>query len=1031
MNLQPPEASARVPDHSATPGTPGDRLPPYRRLAAEVVASLGSDALHGLTSDDARARLERHGRNELPAAQALPAWRRFLAQFRDVLTILLLLATAISLVAWGLERDTSLPFEALTILAILLGNGLLGFAQESRAEQAVAALRAMSAPTARLLRDGAQQSVAAAELVPGDVLLLEEGDTLPADARVLQSIALRTAEAALTGESTLVTKDAAPIDEEAGIADQGNMVFGGTAVAAGRGRAVVTTTGPATELGRIAGSLRETKEVETPLQRELDRVGRRLGAAVVFIAIAMSATIFLTEEVRSASDVVVVLLLGVSLAVAAVPEGLTAITTVVLSLGTQRMARRHVIVRKLSAVETLGSTTIICTDKTGTLTRNEMTVRKVVTASGAVDLTGTGYDPTGEVRRNGQPVTEPSLLEEVEKTLSAADLANNASLQQDGGRWTVQGDPTEGALLVAARKVGPAVEAFRERFQRVGEVPFTSERKLMSTAHADAEDAGRVFVFSKGAPDVLLSRCTAERVGGGTRPLTRERREELTRTVDGLGAEALRTLGVAYRTLARDALTGELSEAVEEGLVWLGVVGMMDPPRPEARSAVAEARRAGVRAIMITGDHPVTAAAIARELRISEPGARVLVGAQLEQMDEASLRDAVRDVSVYARVAPEHKLRIVQALHAGGEIVAMTGDGVNDAPALKAADIGVAMGVAGTDVAKGAADMVLADDNFASIVAAVEEGRSIFANIQRFLLYLLSSNTGEVLVMFLGVLLARTIGLVAEEGSGIVVPLLATQILWINLLTDSAPALALGVEPASHDVMVRPPRGPGSRVITGRMWFDIVLVGAVMAAGTLGVMDWALPGGLVTGDRGQGAPFAQTLAFTTLVLFQLFNAFNARHQDRSAFHRLRANPWLWGAVLLSVALQVAVVHLPFLQGAFHTVDLSPGDWLLCVAVASSVLWVMELRKLLARRRARARGPHRVAGSQTSSGARTGCRRRGPAGGPRQATRVRGLRGPPPRGSGNRGPGQLREGATATPPRHERSRTEPARNRSNA
>jgi P-type Ca2+ transporter type 2C len=766
-----------MPDNSATPGVPAAQIPPYRRPAAEVLASLGSGAVQGLASEEVRARLERHGRNELPAAPAVPAWRRLLAQFRDVLTILLLVATAVSLVAWSIERDTSIPYEALTILAILLGNGLLGFAQESRAEQAVSALRAMSAPTARLLRDGATQTVAAAEVVPGDVLLLEEGDTLPADARVLQSIALRTAEAALTGESTLVSKDAAPIDEEAGIADQGNMVFSGTAVAAGRGRAVVTATGPATELGRIAGSLRATQEVETPLQRELDRVGKRLGAAVCVIAIAMSATIFLTEGIRSASDVVVVLLLGVSLAVAAVPEGLTAITTIVLSLGMQRMARRQVIVRKLSAVETLGSTTIICTDKTGTLTRNEMTVRTVITASGAVDLTGTGYDPTGEVRQDGQAVSDPSLLEEVEKALAAADLVNNASLQQRGGRWTIQGDPTEGALLVAARKVGPAIEALRARFPRVGEVPFTSERKLMSTAHADAEDAGRAFVFSKGAPDVLLSRCTAERVGGGTRPLTRERREEISRSVDGLGAAALRTLGVAYRSLARDALTGELSEAIEAGMVWLGVAGMMDPPRAEARPAVDEARRAGVRAIMITGDHPVTAAAIARELGISASGALALTGAQLERMDEAGLHEAVRDVSVYARVAPEHKLRIVRALQANGEIVAMTGDGVNDAPALKAADIGVAMGIAGTDVAKGAADMVLADDNFASIVSAVEEGRSIFANVQRFLLYLLSSNTGEVLVMFLGVLLARSIGLSPEAGSAVVVPLLATQIL--------------------------------------------------------------------------------------------------------------------------------------------------------------------------------------------------------------------------------------------------------------
>jgi Ca2+-transporting ATPase len=484
----------------------------------------------------------------------------------------------------------------------------------------------------------------------------------------------------------------------------------------------------------------------------------------------------------------------------------------------------------------------------------------------------------------------------------------------------------------------------------VGEVPFSSERKLMSTAHADAEKHGRVLVFSKGAPDVLLARCTAERIGGGTRPLTQERRDEIGRAVDGLGAAALRTLGVAYRTLGRDAVTGALGPEVEEGLVWLGVVGMIDPPRPEARASVDEARRAGVRPIMITGDHPVTAAAIAAELGISERGAAALVGAQLERMDDAALRAAVRDVSVYARVAPEHKLRIVRALHANGEIAAMTGDGVNDAPALKAADIGVAMGITGTDVAKGAADMILTDDNFASIVAAVEEGRSIFANIQRFLRYLLSSNVGEVLVMFFGVLLAGTLGLTPEEGSAVVVPLLATQILWINLLTDSGPALALGVEPADHDVMRKPPRDPRTAVITGRMWRDILLVGALMAAGTLGVMDWALPGGLVTMDGPRGLRHAQTMAFTTLVLYQLFNVLNARFEDRSAFHRLFANRWLWLAILISVALQIAVVYAPFLQRAFRTVPLAPGDWALCAAVGSSVLWATELMKRAARRR---------------------------------------------------------------------------------
>jgi Ca2+-transporting ATPase len=926
---------------------PAQVTPPYRRTAADVVAALGADAQRGLAEADAAERLGRDGPNELPAVPPVPAWRRLLAQFRGLLTALLLVATAVSLAVWWIEREAPVPYEALTILAIVLLNAVLGFVQEARAEQAVAALRAMSAPAARVLRDGRTRLVPSAGVVAGDLLVLEEGDTVAADARVVESIELRAAESALTGESTPVPKDPAALDGDRGVADRTNSVFAGTAIAAGRGRAVVTATGPATEIGKIARSLQETEEGPTPLQRELDRVGRRLGAAVVAIAVAIAAVILLVGELRSARDVVDALLLAVSLGVAAVPEGLTAVTTVVLSLGTQRMARRNVLVRRLSSIETLGSTTVICSDKTGTLTRNEMTVRAVVTASGKVELTGAGYDPEGEARCGGRPVEDRDLLEEVERALGAGALASNAALVRRGDRWGIQGDPTEGALLVAARKVGRGAEALHGRYPRVGEVPFSSERKLMSTSHADAADDARLLVFAKGAPDVLLSRCTEERVGGSTRPLTPARRGEISRAVDELAGAALRTIGVAYRTLPRDG--GARGEDAERTLVWLGVVGMIDPPRPEARASVAEAVRAGVRPVLITGDHPATAAAVAAELGISRPGASALTGAQLEAMDDGRLREAVREVPVYARVAPEHKLRIVRALHANGEIAAMTGDGVNDAPALKAADIGVAMGVAGTDVAKGAADMILADDDFASIVAAIEEGRSIFANIQRFLRYLLSSNVGEVLVMFLGVALAGPLGLVPAEGSAIVVPLLATQILWINLLTDSGPALALGIEPADPAVMSRPPRDPAAPVIGGRMWLDIVLVGLVMAAGTLGVMDWALPGGLVTGPgAGRGLRHAQTMAFTTLVLQQLFNTLNARFEDRSAFHRLLANRWVWAAVLASVLLQVAVVHAPFLQRAFRTAPLAPADWLLCVAVASTVLWFMEARKLAAR-----------------------------------------------------------------------------------
>jgi Ca2+-transporting ATPase len=926
----------------------------YRQPAEAVVAALGGDARRGLTTAEARVRLERDGRNELPSAPSVPAWRKLLGQFRDPLTFLLLAATAISFVAWLLERDAPIPYEAIVILAIVVLNGVLGFIQEYRAEQAVAALRAMAAPTARVLRDNQPVEVPTAEVVPGDILLIEEGDSLAADARLLEAIALRVAEAALTGESTPVTKDSAPIDQEVEIGDRANMVFSGTAVVSGRGRAVVTATGAATQIGMIAGTLERTEQEATPLQKELDRVGRLLGLIVIVIAVIISATILLVNQVRSFGDLVEVLLVGVSLAVAAVPEGLTAITTIVLSIGVQRMARRNVIVRRLSSVETLGSTTVICTDKTGTLTKNEMTVTTIVTAGGQVRLTGIGYDPTGAPQQDGRPVTDQALLDELRRTLGAATLANDARLVERDGTWTVQGDPTEGALIVAARKLGLSQESLEDQFERVGEIPFSSDRKMMSTAHT-AADRDEMVVLSKGAPDVLLARCVEEWAGGAARALTPERRAAILATVEDLATEALRTLGVACRTLARDIVSDSNEEAdrLEQELVWLGLVGMIDPPRPEATASVAEAHGAGIRVTMITGDHPVTAAAIAAEMGIVQAGEPAVTGSELQRMDDARLAQTVQEARVYARVAPEHKLRIVNALKRGGQIAAMTGDGVNDAPALRSADIGVAMGITGTDVAKGAADMVLTDDNFASIVAAVEEGRSIFADIQKALRYLLSSNMGEVLTMFLGVVLAGVIGLTPEAGAAVVAPLLATQILWINLLTDSGPALALGMDPEDPTLMRQPPRDPRSRVIGTSMWLEIAFVGMIMAAGTLLLMDWALPGGLLPGDRSVAE--ARTLAFTALVFFQLFNAFNARFGTRSAFTDPFSNPWLWLAVLASGLLQVAVIYVPFLQAAFNTVPLTPADWLICIGVGSAVLWIVELEKLVRRLLSRREG----------------------------------------------------------------------------
>jgi Ca2+-transporting ATPase len=922
--------------------------PPYQQPVEEVLVAFNTDARRGLSKGEARARLERYGRNELTAEKLVPAWRKFLAQFQDVLVIVLLIATLISAVLWLYEREPALPYEAMAIFAVVLLNAIMGYIQRSRAEEAVAALRQMSAAHASVIRDNERQSVPAAEVVPGDILLIEEGDTVPADARLIQETALQTAEAALTGESLPVSKDTLPITEEVGLGDRHNMIFSGTAATYGRGSAVVTATGMQTQMGRIAGMLKEAPTETTPLQKELDRVGKLLGIIVVLIAVVMIVTIILVEDVRGFAALFDVLILGVALAVAAVPEGLPAVVTAVLSLGVQRMARRNAVVRHLAVVETLGSANIIASDKTGTLTKNEMTVRVVVTASGRVRLGGTGYEPEGEVRRDGGGSIDGALRFEFVRALAAADRANNAVLQERDGRWALQGDPTEGALIVAARKAGLEARELDARLERVGEVPFSSERKLMSTVHSDAEREERLLVFTKGAPDILLTRCSRELVGEEARPLTEDRRMEILKSNEELAAEALRTLGVAFRSLPKDALKlnqEEVDERVEQELVFLGLIGMIDPPREEAKDAVARAKGAGIRLIMITGDHPKTAAVIAGELGIVENG-RAVTGAEVEKLSDDALGRTAAEVSVYARVNPEHKLRIVKALQRRGAVVAMTGDGVNDAPALKTADIGIAMGMTGTDVSKEAADMVLADDNFATIVAAIEEGRAIFSNIRKFLRYLLSSNIGEVMTMFFGVLLADVIGLTAEGGGGVVLPLLATQILWINLVTDGAPALALGVDPADEGLMNDLPRPRDEGVVTRNMWVGIFFVGAIVAAGTLLVLDASLPGGLIEGSGN--LRYAQTMAFTTLVFFSLFNVFNARSDERSAFVGMFSNRWLWGAVLLSLLLQAAVIYIPFLQHAFSTVNLSLGDWLCCTGVASSVLWLRELSKVVTR-----------------------------------------------------------------------------------
>src|SRR5512144_586113 len=823
--------------------------------AQAVVAALGSDLARGLSRTEARIRLERHGPNRLKSAPETLWWRRLLEQFQNFLVIILLVATVISMVEWLLQepRETALPYEAIVILLIVVLNALLSYLQESRAERSVRALMALAAPESTVVRDGERQRIPAEQIVPGDIIMVEAGDRIPADARLIENANLHTDEAPLTGESMPVTKETAPLDGDVGIGDRRNMLFSSTIATYGRGRAVVIATGMDTEVGRIAGLLEAAEKEPTPLQQELDRTGKRLSMIMLGICAVVFATGLLTSPVITLNAILSLFLFAVALAVAAIPEALPAIVTVGLSLGVRRMAAANAIVRKLPAVETLGAATVICSDKTGTLTRNEMTVRKIATASALVEVDGSGYIPEGDFTVNGEPLEgSPHVRDAVAQTLRAAALANDAALTDSEGRWRVQGDPTEGALIVAARKFGVTEDALAQ-FPRIAEVPFTSERKRHTTVHLDRENPETLRVFVKGAPDILLAKTCYLWEDGQIVPLGEDRRAELSRRNDALAGQALRTLAIATRIVPAVALglgprpdtaaRIELPDSIEDELVLLGLVGMIDPPRAEAKAAVAIAKRAHIRSVMITGDHPATAEAIARELDIFEPGARLVTGTELRAMADAELDAIVERVRVFARVDPEHKLRIVGALQRQGHIVAMTGDGINDAPALKSANIGVAMGITGTDVSKEAADMVLTDDNFASIVKAIEEGRGVYANIRKYLIYLLSSNAGELLTMFAGVTFAGVLGLVSVE-PGLFLPLLAAQLLWINLITDGPPALALGVDPKDVDVMERPPRSRGTGVLTSEDWWRLGIIGLVMMVGTIAVLDAYYPGGL-------------------------------------------------------------------------------------------------------------------------------------------------------------------------------------------
>ena len=926
---------------------------PSLQDAAAVATALGTDLSRGLTGTEAAQRLAHDGPNELRATATRSAWRRALAQFHDPLVYLLMLAAAVALAAWAVEGRHGWPMDAMVIAVVVLLNALLGWLEETKAQDAVAALARMTAATSSVLRDGHLQRLPSAQLVRGDLLVLAEGDAVGADARLVEVSALQTLEASLTGESEPVQKDAHTLAAPAPLGERLNMVFQGTAVAQGSGRAVVTATGMKSEVGAIATMMDKTEDAPTPLQLEVAHVGRVLGLAAVLIALGVVATILLSTEVRTTADLVRVLLLGVSLAVAAVPEGLPAVMSVVLALGVQRMAKRHAIVKKLASVETLGSATVIATDKTGTLTRAEMTLVRIITASGKADISGVGYAPAGQVQAQGVPLQSASPLHaESVALLGGGSLAGNAALRQaDGGDWQIQGDPTEAAFLVAEHKLG-TTEQRQQRFTRLADMPFTSDRKMMSIIAADHQHGDAPVVITKGAPGALLERCTLQRVGMATVALDDAARQRIEAEVDTLADAALRTLGVAYRPLA----AGEspvAHEALERNLIYIGTVGIIDPPRAEVAAAITQAHGASVRVVMITGDHPRTALRIATDLGIVPAGtaATALTGPEIDALDDAGFATAVRHTSVYARVAPRHKLRIVRALQDGGDVVAMTGDGVNDAPALKAADIGIAMGVTGTEVAKEAARMILADDNFATIVSAVREGRGVLDNIRKFLRYLLSSNLGEVLTVFLGVVGAGVIGLAATgaDGSALVLPLLATQILWINLITDAGPALAMGVDPIADDVMARHPAGrsgAGARMIDARMWFGIAGTGLAMALATLLTIDLYLPGGLIEG--GQSLEQARTAGFTVLVMAQLFNCFNARSETGSFVHGLFANHWLWGTVALSAALQVAVVHLPWLNRAFGTVPMPLEQWAVCVGMASTVLVFSEVRKWLQR-----------------------------------------------------------------------------------
>ena len=898
----------------------------YKSDVDHVVNSLSTTLKTGLSDEEAKQRLQQYGLNELIEKGSKSPWLILWDQLKEVMVVILLVAAAVS--AFLGEFN-----DVIVIMAIVVLNAILGFSQEYRAEQAIAALKKLSVPTVRVRRNGRIEEISARELVPGDIVLLEAGNLIPADGRLLESVNLKIQEAALTGESEPVEKTIEIINgSDLTLGDRKNMVFMGTVTTYGRGTAVITDTGMQTELGNIADLLQTVEREQTPLQRRLDQLGKTLAwVAVGIIAIVVVLGLIRGEELRE------LFLIGISMAVAAIPEGLAAVVAITLALGSNRMLKRNALIRKLPAVETLGSITVICSDKTGTLTENRMTVT-IIDVAGEVQDIETLMDKAGVIYNAELEPDHTPAHRSISLLVKAGALCNDAVLQTDeDGIERAIGDPTEGALVVAANRLGHSKESLDERWPRVAEIPFTSERKRMTTIHkvnVEANDSQAPWrdapyvAFSKGAVDSLLLVCEHVWMGDEIVPLDDKMRDRILAANARLAQDGQRVLGVAFRPLETAEMPQDESEK-EAHKIFIGLIAMIDPPRPEVKTAVTTARTAGIRPVMITGDHPLTAQYIAKELTIAD-NEQNLTGQALTQMSIQELENVVDDVSVYARVSPEHKLNIVEALQHKGEIVAMTGDGVNDAPALKKADIGVAMGITGTDVSKEAADMVLLDDNFATIVAAIEEGRVIFDNIRKFIKYTLSSNTGELFVMLIGPFL------------GMPLPLIALQILWINLVTDGLPGLALAVEPAERGIMNRPPFHPKESIFSRGMGKRIIWIGLLMGLVSLGI-------GYIYWRQDPNGPW-QTMVFTTLTLAQMGNALAIRSNIDSFFSiGLETNRLMLVAVLVTFLLQMALIYVPFLQNFFSTMTLTGSDLLIALAASSVVFIAVEIEKWWRRR----------------------------------------------------------------------------------